>query len=92
LHTTLNQLTTWPTGAPKPNLSTLNSSTGAVTANEITISAGNGGETSIIVSDDADVILDVNGYFSPRDKGGLSLYTTTACRSIDTRPTPFKSK
>src|SRR5271170_585806 len=64
-HSTLNYLTTWPTGQPQPNVSTLNSSTGAVTANAAIVPAGSGGAVSVFVYNDADVILDVNGYFAP---------------------------
>ncbi len=39
-HKTLNYLTIWPTGEPQPNVSTLNSSTGAVTANAAIVPAG----------------------------------------------------
>jgi uncharacterized repeat protein (TIGR03803 family) len=88
-HKTLNYLTTWPTGEAKPYVSTLNSSTGAVTANAAIVPTGTSGDISIFVSDDADVILDVNGYFAPPATGGLSLYTVTPCRVIDTRPTAF---
>ncbi len=88
-HKTLNYLTTWPTGQTQPNVSTLNSSTGAVTANAAIVPAGSSGEISVFVYDDADVILDVDGYFAPPATGGLSLYTVTPCRVIDTRPTAF---
>jgi FtsP/CotA-like multicopper oxidase with cupredoxin domain len=88
-HSTLNYLTTWPTGQAQPNVSTLNASTGAVTANAAIVPAGSGGEVSLFVYDDADVILDVNGYFAPPATGGLSLYTTTPCRALDTRPVPL---
>jgi len=37
------------------------------------------------VSDTADVILDVDGYFAPHAVGGLSLYTVAPCRVVDTR-------
>ncbi len=84
-HKTLNYLTSWPTGETQPYVSTLNSSTGAVTANAAVVPAGTSGAVSIFVSDDADVILDVNGYFAPPATGGLSLYTVTPCRVIDTR-------
>ena len=84
-HSTLNYLTSWPTGKTEPNASTLNSSTGTVVANAAIVPAGSGGDVSIFVSDAADVILDVNGYFAPAGSGGLSLYTVTPCRSLDTR-------
>ena len=47
--------------------------------------AGTSGDVSIFVSDTADVILDINGYFAPPATGGLSLYTVPPCRVIDTR-------
>jgi hypothetical protein len=84
-HGPLNYLTTWPTGTTQPNVSTLNASTGAVTANAAIVPAGTGGNVSLFVYNDADVILDVNGYFAPPAAGGLSLYTVTPCRVIDTR-------
>ena len=84
-HNSLGYLTAWPTGQPQPLASTLNASTGAVTANAAIVSAGSRGAVSIFVSDDADVILDVNGYFAAPATGGLSLYTVTPCRVLDTR-------
>ena len=81
----LGFLTTWPTGESQPLVSTLNASTGAVTANAAIVPAGTGGDVSIYVSNPADVILDVNGYFAPPGAGGLSLYTVTPCRVLDTR-------
>jgi uncharacterized repeat protein (TIGR03803 family) len=84
-HGSLGYLTTWPTGQAQPVVSTLNSSSGAVTANAAIVPAGSGGAVSIFVSDTADVILDVNGYFAPPATGGLSLYTVSPCRALDTR-------
>jgi len=88
-HSTLNYLTAWPTGETQPYVSTLNSSTGTVTANAAIVPAGSGGDVSIYAYDDTDVILDVSGYFAPPSTGGLSLYTTMPCRVIDTRPNAF---
>jgi DNA-binding beta-propeller fold protein YncE len=84
-HSTLNYLTAWGTGQTQPYVSTLNSSTGAVAANAAIVPGASNGDVSIFVSDDADVILDVNGYFAAPATSGLSLYTTTPCRIIDTR-------
>ena len=84
-HGGLGYLTVWPTGQAQPVVSTLNSSTGVVTANAAIVPAGSGGDVSIFVSDTADVILDVNGYFATPGTGGLSLYTVTPCRALDTR-------
>jgi hypothetical protein len=84
-HGSLGYLTAWPTGEAQPVVSTLNSSTGVVTANAAIVPAGSGGDISLYVSDTADAILDVNGYFAPPAAGGLSLYTVNPCRALDTR-------
>jgi hypothetical protein len=84
-HTSLGFLTAWPTGENQPVVSTLNASTGAVTANAAIVPAGTSGDVSIYVSDASDVILDINGYFAPPATGGLSLYTVAPCRALDTR-------
>jgi hypothetical protein len=84
-HGTLGYLTTWPTGQAQPTVSTLNSPKGVVTASAALVPAGMGGEISVYVSNASDVVLDVNGYFAPPGTGGLSLYTVTPCRIIDTR-------
>jgi len=88
-HKTLNYLATWPTGKTQPYVSTLNSSTGTVTANAAIVPAGTSGEVSVFVSDNSDLILDVNGYFGPPGSGGLSLYTVPPRRLIDTRPNSY---
>ena len=84
-HGALGWLTSWPSGQAQPLVSTLNSSTGTVTANAAIVPAGSGGDVSIFVSDSSDVVVDVNGYFAPPATGGLSLYTVTPCRVLDTR-------
>ena len=84
-HGTLGYLTTWPTGETQPVVSTLNAPSGAVTANAAIVPAGTNGEISVYVTNNADVVLDIDGYFAPPGTGGLSLYTVTPCRVIDTR-------
>jgi hypothetical protein len=90
----LSYLTLWPSGQPQPSVSTLNATTGAVTANGAIVPAGSGGAISAYVSDASDVVVDVNGYYAAPTANGLSLYTTTPCRVIDTRGTAgaFKGK
>ena len=56
-------LTTWPSGQPQPLASTLNWFTGGVVANNAIVSAGTNGSINVFVSDDADLIIDINGYF-----------------------------
>jgi Putative Ig domain len=88
----LGYLTMWPAGEVQPTVSTLNAPTGTVTANAAIVPAGNGGAVSVFVTNDSQLILDVNGYFAPPNTGGNSLYTTVPCRILDTREhasTPF---
>jgi subtilase family serine protease len=81
----LGFLTMWPGGEALPVVSTLNDLTGTYTANAAIVPAGPGGDISVYVTNATDVILDVNGYFAPPASGGLSLYSTTPCRVLDTR-------
>ncbi len=83
----LGYLTTWPAGRSQPLVSTLNALTGMVTANGAIVPAGNGGDIDVFVSNDSDVIVDINGYFAPPKPGGLSLYVAAPCRALDTRLT-----
>ena len=92
-HTALRYLSAWADGQPQPPASSLNASTGAVTANAAIVQAGSSGNISIYASDDTDVIVDINGYFASPSAGGLSLYTLTPCRFLDTRSgTPLDGK
>jgi hypothetical protein len=85
-HGSLTYLTAWPEGQPLPLASVLNAPTGTVVANAALIPAGtpNGG-VSVFASDDADVIIDIDGYFAPPATNGLWLYTLSPCRVLDTR-------
>ncbi|HXN48149.1 MAG TPA: hypothetical protein VN893_15990 [Bryobacteraceae bacterium] len=61
----LSYLTAWPTGSPKPFVSTLNSFDGTVVANAAIVPAGTDGAVSVYVTNQTHVILDINGYFAP---------------------------
>ena len=61
----LGIFTTWPTGLSTPLVSTMNSYNGSVVANAAIVPAGSGGAISIWVTDAADVLFDINGYFAP---------------------------
>ena len=78
-------LSAWPTGQTQPGVSTLNAFTGAVTANAAIVPAGAGGSIDVYHTEAADLLVDVNGYFAPPGAGGLSFYTATLCRAVDTR-------
>lgn len=84
----LNFLTTWPAGQAQPLVSTLNAGTGATTANSAIVPAGTNGDISVFVTNNSDLVIDVNGYFAPPAAGGLSLYALTPCRVLDTRNSP----
>ena len=82
----LGYLTTWPAGQAKPLVSTLNSWTGKVVANAAIVPAGTNESISVFVSDAANAILDINGYFGqPGSPGALSFYPIAPCRVADTR-------
>ncbi|HLJ49796.1 MAG TPA: hypothetical protein VKU01_27470 [Bryobacteraceae bacterium] len=82
----LGYLSTWPTGQTQPVVSTLNSSDGSIVANAAIVPAGTSGAVSFYVTDDTDVIIDINGYFGPPGSpAAQSLYTVTPCRIADTR-------
>ena len=82
---TLGYLTIWPAGQAQPTVSTLNSVDGRVKANAAIVPAGDGGAVSIYVTDTANVIVDVNGYFAPVSGSTLAFYPLTPCRVADTR-------
>jgi hypothetical protein len=84
----LGFLTTWPAGHAQPFVSTLNAPTGVVTANAAIVPAGANGDVSVFVTNDSDLVIDINGYFGPPGAGGLSLFNLTPCRVLDTRNPP----
>jgi hypothetical protein len=78
-------LSVWPSEQAWPGVSTLNAPTGAAVANGAIVSAGPDGGIQALASNDADMIIDINGYFAPAGTGGLSLHPATPCRVLDTR-------
>ena len=62
-------MTVWPTGQPRPLVSTLNDIPGTIIANAAIVPAGTGGEVSVYPSNDTDLIIDINGYFAPAGHG-----------------------
>ncbi len=85
----LHYLTLWPAGQPEPFVSTLNSWDGTVVANAAIVAAGVYGAVSVFVTDEADVILDIDGYFASAGAANASsFYPATPCRIADTRNLP----
>jgi hypothetical protein len=61
----LSYLSTWPAGSSQPLVSTLNSLDGSVAANAAIVPAGAAGAIDIFVTNETNVVLDINGYFAP---------------------------
>ena len=84
--TTLGYLTIWPTGEGQPIVSTLNSPDGRIKANAAIIPAGTpNGSVTVYVTNTTNVVLDINGYFTPSNGSTLAFYPLTPCRVVDTR-------
>jgi hypothetical protein len=81
----LGFLTAWPAGQTRPLVASLNDPTGTVLANAVVVPAGNSGAVNVYATDNTDLVIDINGYFAPQGPGGLSLYTVTPCRVLDSR-------
>jgi hypothetical protein len=60
----LSYLALWPAGGTQPTVSTLNSFDGSVVSNAAIVPSGSGG-INAFVTDPADLILDIGGYFAP---------------------------
>jgi uncharacterized repeat protein (TIGR03803 family) len=82
----LGYLTIWPAGEGQPVVSTMNSPDGRVKANAAIIPAGTpSGSVSVYVTDTTNVVLDIDGYFTPSTGSTLEFYPLTPCRVVDTR-------
>jgi hypothetical protein len=81
----LGYLTVWSSGQQQPVVSTLNNPTGTNVANAAIVPAGTNGAIAVYPNNDTDLLIDINGYFAGQSPNGLSLYTLTPCRVLDTR-------
>ncbi len=85
-HGTLGYITIWPTGEAQPTISTMNSLDGRIKANAAIVPAGSDNTVSVYASNTTDLVLDIDGYFSPSGGGSdLQFYPLTPCRVLDTR-------
>jgi hypothetical protein len=83
---TLNYVTVWPSGDPRPNVWTIRSPDGQIVANSAVVRAGSTGGISIFASDATDVVIDISGYFTDDTSiAGYAFYPMTPCRVIETR-------
>jgi YVTN family beta-propeller protein len=85
----LGYLTIWPTGDDQPVVATLNSLDGRIKADAAIVPAGYQGAVTVFVTQTTNVILDINGYFTPASPSTLAFYPLPPCRVADTRKTTF---
>jgi hypothetical protein len=85
----LNYLTGWPTGFTRPQVSLMNSFDGRTKADAAILPAGQNSSgqnsISIYVTNTANVILDIDGYFITPGSGTLAFFSLPPCRVVDTR-------
>ena len=81
----VSYLTIWPTGEAQPGVSLMNSLDGRVKANAAIVPQGSDGSVNIFVTNTANVIVDIDGYFTAPAAGTLAFYPLPPCRVVDTR-------
>jgi hypothetical protein len=81
-------LTAYPTGLIRPTAAALNDLTGRIAANAAIVAAGTGGSVDVYASDATPTGWTSTAILRRRETGGLSLYTLTPCRVLDTRQPP----
>ncbi len=86
-HGPVSYLTIWPASQIQPKVSTTNSD-GRIKANAAIVAAGVNGGVSVYVTNTADVVLDLDGYFAPASQSTLAFYPLAPCRVADTRTAP----
>ncbi len=83
----LGYLSAWPSGYTRPQTSLMNSGDGRTKANAAILPAGDNSSVSVYVTQTADVILDINGYFVTPSSNTLAFFSLPPCRVVDTRGT-----
>jgi hypothetical protein len=82
----LGYLTLWPAGQVQPPVSTLNAPRGGSVSNAAIVPAGTGGAINVFSTDNADLMVDVNGYFDDFvGQNAYAFYAIAPCRIADTR-------
>ncbi len=81
----LGYVSIWPTGQSQPLVSTLNAPDGQITANAAIVPAGISGGIEVFVTNNAQLVMDINGYFDLPRTGASAFYPVTPCRVTDTR-------
>jgi hypothetical protein len=84
-HGYLAYLSAWATGFTRPQTSVMNSFDGRIKASADILPAGDSSSISIYVSNTANVVLDIDGYFVGPSGSTLAFFPLTPCRVADTR-------
>jgi uncharacterized repeat protein (TIGR03803 family) len=85
----LSYLTLWPKGQDQPVVATLNSLDGRIKANAAVVQAGVQSSVNVYVTNTANVVIDIDGYFAPSSSSTLAFFPLTPCRVADTRKSNF---
>lgn len=80
----LGYLSAYSCDMPRPNVSNVNYLAGETIADLVTVKVPTNGKVCLYSHADADVILDVNGYFSA-EANGAGYQSVTPSRTVDTR-------
>jgi len=81
-----NSLTLFPGGEQRPEFWTVRALDGSTVANAAIVPAAANGEIQIHSTNEADVVVDISGYFrEPGAEPGTLFYPITPCRAVDTR-------
>ncbi len=85
----VSYLTIWPAGGTQPVVSTMNSLDGRIKANAAIVPAGASGAVDVFVTNTANFVIDIGGYFAPPSAQTLQFYPLPPCRVADTRKDTF---
>ena len=84
--TAAGYFTAYPKGVPLPLASNLNWTTGVTVPNRVVVPVGAGGQVSFYNGiGSADLVVDVNGYFTDSTMSGASFNPLVPARILDTR-------
>ncbi len=88
----VDYVTIWPAGEARPDFYTARTTTGGYIANAAIVKAGTGGAVNVYASNNVNLILDINGYFTDSTSTPTLLYYPVApCRAVDTRGPVYSS-
>ena len=89
-YTGTGNVTFYPNGKAKPEVSNLNYAAGQTISNSFTVGLGDSGAFDIFAYSDVHLVIDVVGYYAPPGEGGLYFHPLgKPVRKLETRPELF---